>query len=165
MEHYGTDSYSKTEEFRNRFIETCIKKYGVDNPSKNREIHKKQMFGKYHAQNGRVYDSKWEYKYEQYLIENRISYKYQSKETFDWVDIDGVKHKYIPDFCIIRGESKEYIEIKGDHFFDKDGNFIDPYNKSDDAQKNAKLKYECMMRNNIKILTSKELKSLGIKLR
>ena len=67
---------------------------------------------------------------------------------------------HIPDFLLT--ENKEFIEIKGDHFFDKDNNFINPYDKSEKGYANAKLKYECMINAGVKIYTSKELINLGI---
>ena len=56
------------------------------------------------------------------------------------------------------------IEIKGDHFFDKNGKFFDPYDKTEEGYKNAEFKWKCMVENNVKIYTSKELISLGIDL-
>lgn len=88
-------------------------------------------------------------------------YFWQAEKTLKWNDVTGKEHVYIPDFAI--GEDKcQLVEIKGDYFFDKDGNFIDPYDKSYTAQQNAKLKLECMMKAGVKILTSKELTKLGI---
>ena len=89
--------------------------------------------------------------YEQYLIENNIPYTYQAEKTLKWNDVECKEHVYIPDFAI--GEDKcQLVEIKGDHFFDKD----------DTGIANAKLKWECMMKAGVKVLTSKELLQLGI---
>ena len=161
LQKYGVEYFTKTKEYLEKTIKTNRQKYGVDWPQQNPEIHKKSLFGKYHAQNGKVYDSSWEYLYEQYLIEHNIPYTYQAEKTLKWNDVEGKEHVYIPDFAI--GEDKcQLVEIKGDHFFDKDGNFIDPYNKSDTGTANAKLKWECMMKAGVKVLTSKELLQLGI---
>ena len=142
--------------------ETNVKKYGVRNVSQNPEIHKKQMFGKYNAPNGKKYDSSWEYKFEQYLIEHKIDYIYQSNETFTWYDVNGKSHEYIPDFYLPK--TGEIIEIKGDYFFDENGKFFDPYDKTEEGYKNAELKWKCMLENKVKVYTSKELIELGIKL-
>lgn len=140
---------------------TCKEKYGVSIPAKDPRFHRGFKHGKYKAPNGNSYDSKWEYLYEQYLIEHNIPYTYQAEKTLKWNDVEGKEHVYIPDFAI--GEDKcQLVEIKGDHFFDKDGNFIDPYDKSDTGTANAKLKWECMMKAGVKVLTSKELLQLGI---
>lgn len=161
LNKYGVDNYAKTQEYIEKTKQTNLKKYGVEWTQQSPEIHKKQMYGKYHAPNGKVYDSSWEYLYEQYLIEHNIPYTYQAEKTLKWHDVEGKEHVYIPDFAI--GEDKcQLVEIKGDHFFDKDGNFIDPYDKSDTGTANAKLKWECMMKAGIKVLTSKELLQLGI---
>lgn len=162
LDKYGTTSYVKTKEYLEKTIETNRQKYGVDWPQQKPEIHKKSLFGKYYAPNGKVYDSSWEYLFEQYLIEKNISYTYQANTTFKWFDIDNKEHTYIPDFSIINEGKEEFIEIKGDHFFDKDNNFINPYDKSEKGYANAKLKYECMINAGVKIYTSKELIKLGI---
>lgn len=62
------------------------------------------------------------------------------------------EHFYFPDFKI----GNELIEIKGDHFFDKNGNFRCPFNILDEKIQNEyKAKYECMLNNNIKIMRKK----------
>ena len=99
------------------------------------------------------------------MIENNIQYTYQSKTTFKWIDIDGKEHKYIPDFSILIDNKEEFIEIKGDHFFDENGNYINPYDKSEKGYANAKLKWECMINANVKIYKLKDLINLGIKIK
>lgn len=156
---YGVDYYTKTKEYKER-IRTYWKNLTdeeISNLFKNR-LHK------FKAPNGKIYDSSWKYKFEQYLIANNIKYEYQSSTKFKWVDVNGKERTYIPDFKIIKENKEEIIEIKGDYFFDKDGNFINPYNKIKEGYTNAKLKWECMIKNHVRILTSKELISLGIDL-
>lgn len=161
LNKYGVDNYTKTEEYIEKTKQTNLEKYGFEWVQQSPEIHKKQMYGKYHAPNGKIYDSSWEYLFEQYLIKNNISYIYQSNLTLTWTDVDGKEHKYIPDFLILN-DKKELIEIKGDQFFDNTGTFINPYDKSEKGYANAKLKWECMMNAGVKVYTSKELKNLGI---
>ena len=138
---------------------TNIKRYGYSCPMKN-PINRKLIYGKYNAPNGKKYDSSWEYKFEQYLIEHKIDYIYQSEDTFTWYDVNGKSHEYIPDFYL--PNTNEFIEIKGDYFFDENGKFFDPYNKTEEGYKNAELKWNCMMENHVKVYTGKELKDLGI---
>lgn len=133
---------------------TYLKKYGCENPSQNSEIHKKQMFNKYYAPNNKWYDSSWEYAYEQYLIKEHIPYIHQPNSSFKWVDVDGKLHTYIPDFLLLNDNT--YIEIKGDHFFDKFGNYQNPYDMSEKGKANAALKYKCMQDAGVKIITNKE---------
>lgn len=142
--------------------ENYYKKTGYHYNSQNPEVHKKQMKCRFKAPNGKTYDSSWEYKFEQYLIENKIDYIYQSDKTFTWYDVKGESHEYIPDFYLI--ENNEFIEIKGDQFFDKNGNYKSPHDKTEEDFKNSKLKYECMVKNKVKILRRNDLKKLGIKL-
>ena len=160
LKRYGVFNYAKTKEYLEKTIETNRQKYGVDWPQQNPEIHKKSLFGKYHAPNGKVYDSSWEYLFEQYLIEKKIPYVYQADLTLVWTDVDGKEHRYIPDFSITT-DKQELIEIKGDHFIEN-GVLIDPYNKTEKGYANARLKWECMQKAGVKVYTSKELKELGI---
>lgn len=163
LERYGVKHNWASEELREQGqYKTCLEKYGYMYTGQIPEIQRK-MKCKYHAPNGKIYDSSWEYLFEQYLIENNISYIYQSDLTLSWTDIDGKEHKYIPDFLLIN-DKQELIEIKGDQFFDENGNFINPYDKSEKGYANAQLKWECMMNAGVKVYTSKELKELGIKI-
>lgn len=150
----------KNEENVEKRTITCKEKYGYDNPGQVPEFKRKQMYGKYNAPNGKKYDSSWEYKFELYLIEHNIDYIYQSENTFTWYDVNGKSHEYIPDFYL--PNTNEFIEIKGDYFFDKNGKFFDPYDKTEEGYKNAELKWNCMMENQVKVYTGKELKDLGI---
>lgn len=160
LQKYGVEFAIQRAEVKEKAKNTLLQNYGVENPSQHPEIHKKQLYNKFKGPNNNWYDSRWEYLFEQYLIENNIPYIYQSNITFRWTEIDGKEHVYIPDFLLT--ENKEFIEIKGDHFFDKDNNFINPYDKSEKGYANAKLKYECMINAGVKIYTSKELIKLGI---
>ena len=163
LERYGVKHNWASEELREQGqYKTCLEKYGYMYTGQIPEIQRK-MKCKYHAPNGKIYDSSWEYLFEQYLIENNIPYIYQSDLTLSWTDIDGKEHKYIPDFLLIN-DKPELIEIKGDQFFDENGNFINPYDKSEKGYANAQLKWECMMNAGVKVYTSKELKNLDIKI-
>lgn len=59
----------------------------------------------------------------------------------------------------------EYIEIKGEQFFDENNNFINPFDSSENANILAELKYKCMQDNNVKILRKQDLLNLGIKIK
>ena len=78
-------------------------------------------------------------------------------------DVNGNLHKYFPDF-LIKDDKNTIIEVKGDQFFDEYVRFINPYDTTPAGFKNAELKYQCMVKNNVCIYTSKELKVLGIKI-
>lgn len=183
LQKYGVDNQNKLERIKNKRKQTCIDKYGVDNVMKVSDIKQKQLntvFERYNTynineihpdinhnagfyKNNIWYDSSWEYKYEQYLIENKINYKYHPNIYFEYFDINNKVHKYWPDFVIIDiNGNQEYIEIKGSHFFDENGNFINPFDKTEIDIKNTQLKYKCMIDNSIKILRKDDLIKLNI---
>jgi hypothetical protein len=60
------------------------------------------------------------------------------------------KHNVLPDFKV---ENKLY-EIKGDHFIKDDGTWQCPYNHLADDMYEAK--HQCLIKNNVIILTSKD---------
>lgn len=169
LKNYGCEYITQSNYWKEELEKSLIKKYNVKNVSQIEEIKLKKIEKQikngnkaFKAPNGKTYDSSWEYKFEQYLIEHKIDYIYQSKKSFKWFDIDGKKHNYYPDFCIDGG--KEFIEIKGDYFFDENGVYINPYDKTEKGMKNAYLKYKCMIDNGVKIYTSKDLIKLGIEI-
>jgi hypothetical protein len=88
--------------------------------------------------NGVKYHSSWEIYFAYYLQKNNIEYEYQCKPITYF--FEGAKHKYIPDFCV----NGELIEIKGSHLLN--------YMKNGTDLEHAK--YECMIANNVKIITN-----------
>jgi hypothetical protein len=71
---------------------------------------------------------------------------------------EGKTHKYFPDFKV----GTVLYEIKGDHFF-RDGKMVCPYRdkKWSDEQyllecAKYEAKHQCMLKNNVVILTSKD---------
>lgn len=164
LNNYNVPYPMQSDIVKEKYKNTCKEKYGVNNVSQNVEIHKKQLYGKYKAPNGKTYDSSWEYKFEKYLIENKVNYEYQSSTTFKWIDYNGKERTYIPDFKLITENGEQFIEIKGDYFFDKNGKFFDPYDKTEIGYYNAEQKYNCMINNGVKILLSSDLIELGIKM-
>ncbi len=168
LRSFGDENPFQNTQIKQKIEATVLKKYGVKHVLQNPDIHRKMQEKKFHAPNGRLYDSSWEYLFELYLIQHKIDYIYQSDITFTWTDVDGDTRLYIPDFHILRSDrmnflSNDIIEIKGDHFFDQNGHFRDPYDLSAKGYENAKRKYECMVSHGVKILTSKDLIKLGIK--
>ena len=128
-----------------------MQRYGVPYPMQCREImlKTKQKFKK----DGKIYDSSWEYLYEQYLIQNNIKFEYQP-DIYFWYEFEGKKHRYYPDFAIYNddGSLKEIIDIKGDHIMSQ---------MLDESTKEHQ-KYLCILSNNIKLLHYNDLKELNI---
>ena len=80
------------------------------------------------------FDSSWELAYYIWLTDNNIEFEYQPNISFEYM-VNGKIHKYFPDFLI----NDEYIEIKGNQFFDKDNNLINPYTKRILVKKKTKM--------------------------
>lgn len=81
MKKYGVDSFSKTEEFKNKFKETCIERYGVDNPNKLLSVRdkiKETCTEKYGLVTHLLSDANIEKNKEWMSSEE---FKYKSKET------------------------------------------------------------------------------------
>lgn len=140
--------YSGTQEFRDRRKKDCQEQFGCDYYWQAKEIKekRKQSMLEHHG------------------VEHKINYEYQSSTTFKWIDYTGKERTYIPDFKLITENGEQFIEIKGDHFFDKNGNFFDPYDKTEIGNYNAEQKYNCMINNGVKILLRSDLIELGIKM-
>jgi len=50
IEKYGVDNYRKTDEYKEKYVNTCITKYGIEHASKSKQYkdsHKKLMFEKF----------------------------------------------------------------------------------------------------------------------
>ena len=153
LEKYGKEFYTQTEEYLKQFKKTCLEKYGTEHFMYVAEIRKK-VFKKYKIDDV-CYDSKWEYLYEQYLIQNNIKYEYHPDIYFEY-DFNGKTHRYFPDFIVYYSDAEfDIIDIKGDHLLK---NMINNENIKEHA------KYLCMLKNNVKLLISQDLINLGIKL-
>lgn len=166
LEKYGVTNVFSNNEVKNKIKNTLLEKYGVDNPKKSKEISDKikqtclEKYGnecclgnhdvrvkcqqKYLYHNV-YFDSSWELYYFIYLTEHKIDFEYQPNISFKYLDT-----QYFPDFKV----NNEYIEIKGNHFFEN-GKMINPYDRTLDYIYEAK--HQCMLNNNVKILTENDL--------
>lgn len=152
LEHYGVDSFSKTPMHKEKTIKTNREKFGVDfisqDPTRRRAFQKRYTYKNIN------FDSIPEIALYIWLEDHKIPFEYQPNIKFEY-KINGQICHYEPDFLI----EGQVIEIKGDHFF-KDRNptkeMINPFKDVQDGY--AELKHQCMLRNNVKILTSKDYK-------
>lgn len=137
IKKYGSRTYNN----RIKAEETCIEKYGVRCTSQVPEIRKKQQYR--YTYNNISFDSQPEIALYIYLTDYNIKFEYQPNIKFEY-EFKNKKHFYYPDFKI----ENEIWEIKGDHLYEamKIENTID----------NAK--YQCMIRNNVKILRYNDYK-------
>ena len=144
---YNCDYFLQVPEIYQKGIDKIFKTYGVYNVAQSSEIRSKIQ--KRYTYNGILFDSSWELCLYEYLSDHSIDFIYQPNSNFTYTDRTGKLHYYMPDFLLT--SSQQFIEIKGDHFFTSDGLPI----------RNNKYpwfeKYECMVKNNILILTSIQL--------
>ena len=107
-------------------------------------------FRKYLYNNIR-FDSSWELIYYIYCKDHNINIKRCEDEHYEYF-YNNKKYLYYPDF-IVNGE---FIDIKGDHYLNDDGSLRKVY-KNQNLDK-LKCKYKCMIDNNVKLLSSEDLK-------
>ena len=149
-------NYKKTQQ-------TCLKLYGKKNVWSVPEIHRKcidktvELHGSPNPGNkyeidGFKFDSKPEIAFYIWLRDNDIEFTCKPTISFEFMH-NGQIHRYYPDF-IVEGQ---ITEIKGDHFFEDcnpSKKMINPFLKIQDGY--AEEKHQCMLANNVKIITSCE---------
>lgn len=144
-EKYGKEFYFQTQEFRERSKTKMLEKYGVENSMQSPEVRSKARSRYFY--DDAYFDSSWELAYYIWLKHNKKDFEYHPKRYFEY----GQNSRYFPDFLV---EGK-YVEIKGNQYFDENGEFFDFYGKhKNDEQFKEKLK--CMKDNNIIILKKED---------
>ena len=142
---------------------TMIDRYGDKSPVRIPEIA--ERYQKKYQYDNEWFDSLPEIQYYINLKESGEPFEYHPKIHYTY-EYDHKKHYYYPDFKV----GEEYIELKGPHFFgakcskdvdlsDTTVTMINPYNRKYDQL--AQAKYECMKRNNIKIIIVDSIKDRG----
>lgn len=134
LERYGTRKPSQSKEVKEKMKETTFKHYGVEHPLQSNELlrksHKKwQVVGLDNIS----FASKEEAYYYIYLKDNNYNFEYQVEYPIPYKDKEGSEHIFIVDFKV----NDKYIEIKGDQFFDSNGNAQFVYNQNN-VQDNIK---------------------------
>lgn len=171
INHFGVENPAKCSTVRNKYKKTCLEKYGCENAFQNDEIKRKiaqtnlEKYGFEHAfqneevfkrmkknyvYNGIQFHSSWELAYYIWLVDNNVEFEYQPKEHFKY-ECNGKVHYYCPDFKV----DNQFIEIKGDQFFDKDGKMTNPFC---DDHGITEAKQKLMADNNIVILKGADIK-------
>lgn len=139
-----------SESVKSKFKKNYKEKYGVEWSSQNPIVRRKQAT-KYKYENIN-FDSKPEIAYYIWLTDHNIEFEYQPNVKFEYL-YENKLYYYIPDFKV----ENEYIEIKGLQFFknyDINETMINPFDRTQDAKYEAK--HQCMIKNNVKILTNLE---------
>ena len=174
LERYGDENFVNSEKAK----QTSLSRYGTEYPIQNEEILKRQREGilknihnrrtKY-CYLGQKFDSLYEVFVYEYCIDHMIPIMRNTEISFTYyantpifdknnnvVRYDMKSHIYIPDFIICG----RLVEIKGDHFFDSNGNMCNPY----DTRLNDvfKQKHLCGLNNNVIFWFKSDLIFLGI---
>lgn len=140
-----------TEEEQERMNElhrrTCLEKYGVS--SWNQTMLAQQKRRKHFKLGDLYFDSKPELAYFLWCKDSKIECK-RSSAKLEY-EFENKKHFYFPDFEIIQNDEKFFVEIKGKHFFKKDGTMCNPFDHSLDGLYEAK--HQCMIKNSVIIFT------------
>ena len=118
-------------------------KTGYKHPNYNPEVISK-MNRKYRY-NNLYFDSSWEIAYYIYLKDHNIDFDFHNNISFEYI-FENKKYRYFPDFLI----NEQYVEIKGKHLLE----WMKIPNTKDYA------KYECMIKNNVKIISDEEIKPI-----
>lgn len=153
---FNVYNVSQLDTIKEKKIETCRLNYGCDNPSQSEEVNKNKK--KKYTYNNINFDSSWEIAYYIWLKDHNIEFEYHPKDKFVYFVENTIKF-YFPDFKV----NNEFIEIKSLHFFvnkNPNGNMINPYKRNKYTPEELKIrddimeaKHQCMIENNIKILT------------
>ena len=142
LETFGTEVPSKAKSV----IDKIKLSWRNKSPKELHEIQKKRT--RKYVYNDILFDSWPEVCAFIYYEKNNIDFIYKPELYFEYYYNNEI-HRYFPDFLV----ENELIEIKGDHFFEN-GKMINPFNRSLDGVFEAK--HQCMIDNNVKILTSSE---------
>ncbi len=144
--NFGVDFPLQSPVVKRKSQQKCLSKYGVENSIQNYDVFRK-------ARQKYFYDDTWfssipELAYYIWLTDHKIEFEYQPSPGLTY-SVNGKNHKYFPDFKV----NGQYVEIKGDQFFDENGNFIDPYSQDNER---AQAKWQCMAENNVKVMRKPE---------
>lgn len=160
QEKFGGLSPFSNNRVQQKAKETMQERYGVKNALQVPEFCSKVTRTLYLFQD-EYYNSSWEIAYKIYseeVLQQKIVRN--NKIRFPYI-IGNQEYFYIPDFW--NETTQELIEIKGPQFLDQDNNlhylFLGTNNteKQQLLEEKAKAKQKCMIKNNIKVLSDKEV--------
>lgn len=167
----------KQKQITEKIKQTCLEKYGVENPMQNKDINRKAMqtrkitypawtdthlrnlinstiekYGTFNHRKNYYYDEKYfdssyELVYYIWLKDHNVNFEYHPKKRFEYFDIKGNKHFYLPDFLV----EGEFLELKGPHLINDQKVLLDW--KGNPCYE----KTNCLKNNNVRILEGKDL--------
>ena len=154
QKNWGVDYYFQSDDIKQKSRDTNRLKYGVDHPSQSpdimKKIHSKYVYGSI------SFDSAPELAYYIWLTDHNVQFECSPAIRIQY-EFNGKKHFYMPDFIV----DGQLIELKGDHFFNENGEMVNPFRYPDWSDEQYKqscalyeAKHQCMLNNNVKILKS-----------
>lgn len=159
LERYGVESTFNRPEFPEKRRNTMLEKYGVEYSTQD-PVWRENIENKYYFSTGRKgvqkgysidgynFDSSWELILYIWLRDNNIEFEIHPKCDITYTEKDGSIHNYRPDFKI----KDQYVEVKGNQFFNKEGYPISIYGED------WSCKFNCIVENNIKLYKKADLK-------
>lgn len=188
LEKYGKEYYTQTKEYLIKSKETCLKKYGKENYAQTDEYLEKEKrtnqkklgvdfanqseiiqnkikatlvknYGNANYAHRAIYrydniefDSSWELQF--YIYHKDMNHNIK-REPYSFIYFfNGKSHNYFPDFEV----NGQLYEIKGDLFFNKKGQMINPFDRSLDGI--AQAKYICGLEHNVIFLKDKDFMNI-----
>lgn len=157
LSRLGVDNPAKSAVVQTKIRKTLFKKLGVTHQMKNNTIREKTSktciakYGKIcfpqarYRYDNETFDSSWELAFYIYYKNYNFSI-IRNKTKFFTYSYNGKSYKYFPDFLI----QNRIFEIKGPHFFDRNGKMINPFNSTDNGRVAEKQK--CIEQNNVILL-------------
>ena len=162
---YGVERPSQLKDFNKKRIATNIAKYGENYQQyftkSSRETilnkygdysiitdkaHKNTAYSKRYLFDNIRFDSKWEIYYYFYLKQNNIPFEYHTKQFV--YQFNNKSYKYECDFKVYN----RYVELKSDYLF----------NKMQEQNTKENSKYKCMIKNDVLILQTVDIKPFEI---
>lgn len=146
---YGVRTPMQVQKFKKNFENTMLKNHGG---RYTLECHRIEVKRKYRYA-GIEFDSMPGIAFFIWLNDNGIPFEFHPSVSFKY-EVDGISYKYFPDFKLF---DSTFIELKGLHFFknkDPTNTMVDPYDSKNN--KKAEVKHQCMLNNNVVILTLKD---------
>ena len=128
-----------------------MKNLGVEYPTQSPEVRRK-LHTKY-VYNDVYFENRWELSIYIYCSDHMIHCIYQPNIKFQYIYNEKI-HYYHPDFII----NNKIYEIKGSQFIKDDGTYRNPYDKSGNQDELYEAKHQCMIKNNINIISDNEIK-------
>lgn len=141
---YGETHFLKTKLGKQKALQARLNKFGAYNPPN--QGRSKIVY------NNVSFDSTWELCFYVYCVDHNIVVSPHPKVALPYTAEDGRIHFYEPDFLI---NNKEYVEIKGNQFFGKDGYMFCPYDKT--KSERYRHKHVAMLRYNVSIIKTEDI--------